>query len=145
MQTVSCLIWIQTLWHWWCDKMGYKRIHWVLIGSSCIKINRLTQKSCFEILRNQTKDSCALSLSFYHLLSKFANSLDPDDGRRFAGPDLGQTSMPIVNLAHVRSICVAWYTHISQRKENFRQVPQIYIFFKMHAVLRFIHVSTCSI
>ena len=39
---------------------------------------------------------CSLSLSFYHLLSKFANSLDPDDGRRFAGPDLGQTSIPIV-------------------------------------------------
>ena len=74
--------------------MGYKRIHWVLIGNSCMKINRLTLKSCFEILRNLTKDSCALSLSFYHLLSKFADSLDPDDRRRFAGPDLGQTRIP---------------------------------------------------
>ena len=60
----------------------------------CNKIDWLT----FDILRNQakTKDSCAktmqsLSLSFYDLLSKFANSQVGSDV-----PDQGQTSIPRV-------------------------------------------------
>ena len=55
-------------------------------SSSEAAVTRLIE--CFDILRNQakTKDSCAntvqslsLSLSFYDLLSKFANSFDPED------------------------------------------------------------------
>ena len=58
-------------------------------GSSCNKIDWLTQTLCFDFLTNQAKTKicvqtpCSLSLSlslyFYDLPSKFANSLDPED------------------------------------------------------------------
>ena len=35
-----------------------------------------------------------LSLSLYHLLSKFANSLDPENLRRLAKPNQGKTGIP---------------------------------------------------
>ena len=38
----------------------------------------------------------SLSLSLYHLLSKFANSLDADL-RRLANPNQGQTGIPRIN------------------------------------------------
>ena len=44
--------------------------------------------------------SLSLSLSLYHLLSKFANSdqyLDPEDLRRLAKPNQGQTGIPRIN------------------------------------------------
>ena len=61
-----------------CPTLPYKRRCaqkvWVFIGSSCNKIDWLTQTLCFYILRNQakTKDSCAntvQSLSFSLTLS----------------------------------------------------------------------------
>ena len=39
----------------------------------------------------------SLSLSLSHLLSKFANSLDPEDLRRLAKPNQGQTDIPRIN------------------------------------------------
>ena len=39
----------------------------------------------------------ALSLSLYHLLSKFANSLDPEDLRRLVKPNQGQTGIAKIN------------------------------------------------
>ena len=39
----------------------------------------------------------SLSLSLFHLLSKFANSLDPEDLRRLAKPNQGQTGIPRIN------------------------------------------------
>ena len=75
------------------------------------------------MLRDSKKSNkrfvCSLSLSFYHLLSKFANSLDPDDGRRFAGPDLGQTSIPIVNLVSACPIYLRRLVHsyISKKRK----------------------------
>ena len=39
----------------------------------------------------------SLSLSLYHLLSKFANSLDAEDLRRLAKPNQGQTGIPRIN------------------------------------------------
>ena len=41
--------------------------------------------------------SLSLSLSLYHLLSKFANSLDAEDLRRLAKPNQGQTGIPKIN------------------------------------------------
>ena len=41
--------------------------------------------------------SLSLSLSLYHLLSEFANNLDPEDFRRLAKPNQGQTGIPRVN------------------------------------------------
>ena len=41
--------------------------------------------------------SLSLSLSLYHLLSKFANSLDPEDLRSLAKPNQGQTGIPRIN------------------------------------------------
>ena len=41
--------------------------------------------------------SLSLSLSLYHLLSKFAISLDPEDLRRLAKPNQGQTGIPRIN------------------------------------------------
>ena len=41
----------------------------------------------------------SLSLSLYHLLSKFANSLDAEDLRRLAKPNQGQTGIPRINNA----------------------------------------------
>ena len=42
--------------------------------------------------------SLSLSLSLYHLLSKFANSLDAEDLRRLAKPNqAGQTGIPRLN------------------------------------------------
>ena len=38
-----------------------------------------------------------VSLSLYHLLSKFANSLDPEDLRHLAKPNQGQTGTPRIN------------------------------------------------
>ena len=42
-------------------------------------------------------ESISLSLSLYHLLSKFANSLDPEDLERLAKPNQGQTGIPRIN------------------------------------------------
>ena len=39
----------------------------------------------------------SLSLSLYHLLSKFADSLDSEDLRRLAKPNQGQTGIPRIN------------------------------------------------
>ena len=44
--------------------------------------------------------SLSLSLSLYHLLSKSANSLDPEDLRRLAKPNQGQTGIPRIKAAH---------------------------------------------
>ena len=41
--------------------------------------------------------SLSLSLSLCPLLSKFANSLDPEDLRRLAKPNQGQTGIPRIN------------------------------------------------
>ena len=41
--------------------------------------------------------SLSLSLSLYHLLSKFANSLDAEDLRRLAKPNQGKTGIPRIN------------------------------------------------
>ena len=41
--------------------------------------------------------SLPLSLSLYHLLSKFANSLDAEDLRRLVKPNQGQTGIPRIN------------------------------------------------
>ena len=69
------------------DKFGF----WVLIGSSCNKIDWLTRYSKkqaktkrFVCKHRAVSLSLALSLSlyFYDLLSKFANSLDPEDRPR---------------------------------------------------------------
>ena len=66
------------------DKFGF----WVLIGSSCNKIDLLTKTLRFDIIRNQAKtnDSCAntvqsLSLSLSLLLRPAIKvcSLDPED------------------------------------------------------------------
>ena len=38
-----------------------------------------------------------VSLSLYHLLSKLANRLDPEDLRRLAKPNQGQTGIPRIN------------------------------------------------
>ena len=40
---------------------------------------------------------CKLSLSLSHLPSKFANSFDPEDLRRLAKPNQGQTGIPRIN------------------------------------------------
>ena len=45
----------------------------------------------------QAQVSLSLSLSLYRLLSKFANSLDPEDLRRLAKPNQGQTGIPRIN------------------------------------------------
>ena len=54
----------------------------------------------FEIKRDSYA-SAGLSppLSLYHLLSKFANSLDAEDLRRLAKPNQGQTGIPRINNA----------------------------------------------
>ena len=80
-----------------CPTLPYKRRCaqkvWVFIGSSCNKIDWLTQTLCFYILRNKPKQkicvqtqcslflshSLSLSLYFYNLLSKFANSFHAED------------------------------------------------------------------
>ena len=49
----------------------------------------------FEIKRDSYE--AQVSLSFYHLLSKFANSLDPENLRRLAKPNQGQTGIPRIN------------------------------------------------
>ena len=49
----------------------------------------------FKIKRDSyVSASLSLPLSLYHLLSKFANSLDPEDLRRLAKPNQGQTGIP---------------------------------------------------
>ena len=55
----------------------------------------------------------SLSLSLYHLLSKFANSLDPEGLRRLAKPNQGQTGIPRIN-------------HVSERP-TLRPMPRKYI------------------
>ena len=52
----------------------------------------------------------SLSLSLYHLLSKFANSLGPEDLRRLAKPNQGHTGIPRIN-------------HVSERP-TLRPMPQ---------------------
>ena len=47
--------------------------------------------------------SLSLSLSLYHLLSNFANSLDPEDLRRLAKPNQGQTGIPRINNVSERA------------------------------------------
>ena len=53
----------------------------------------------FEIKRDSYEAlvSLSLSLSLYHLLSKFANSLDLENLRRLAKPNQGQTGIPRIN------------------------------------------------
>ena len=47
--------------------------------------------------------SLSLSLSLSHTcFSKFANSLDPEDLRRLAKPNQGQTGIPRINLVSER-------------------------------------------
>ena len=46
--------------------------------------------------------SLSLSLSLYHLLLKFANSLDPEDFRRLAKPNQGQTGIPRIDNVNER-------------------------------------------
>ena len=53
----------------------------------------------FEIKRDSYASaslSLSLSLSLYHLISKFANSLDAEDLRRLAKPNQGQTGIIII-------------------------------------------------
>ena len=51
--------------------------------------------------------SLSLSLSLYHLLTKFANSLDPEDLRRLAKPNQGQTGIPRFNHVSERpTLCL---------------------------------------
>ena len=57
----------------------------------------------FEI-KTDSYASASLSLSLslsslYHLLSKFANSLDPEDLRRLAKPIQGQMGIPRINVS----------------------------------------------
>ena len=54
--------------------------------------NKSSQNNKFVCKRQAV--SLSLSLYFYDLLSKFANSLDPEIARCFAGPVQGQTSIP---------------------------------------------------
>ena len=54
----------------------------------------------FEVKRDlyaSASLSVSLSLSLYHLLSKFANSLDAENLRRLAKPNQGQTGIPRIN------------------------------------------------
>ena len=58
----------------------------------------------FEINRDSYASAgLSLSLSLYHLLSKFANSLDAEDLRRLAKPNQGQTGIPRINNESERS------------------------------------------
>ena len=57
----------------------------------------------FEIKRDLYASaglSLSLSLSLYHLLSKFANSLDAEDLRRLAKQNQGQTGKPRIMKAN---------------------------------------------
>ena len=78
------------------DKFGF----WVLIGSSCNKIDWLTQTLCFDIPRNQakTKDSCANTVQSLSLLLRPAIKVCKHFGSRRSSdvPDQGQTSIPRV-------------------------------------------------
>ena len=51
----------------------------------------------FEITRDSYASALSLSLSLSNLLSKFAKSLDPEDLRRLAKPNQGQTGIPRIN------------------------------------------------
>ena len=94
------------------DKFGF----WVLIGSSCNKIDWLTQTLRFDIIRNKakTKDSCAntvQSLSLSLSLSTFTTcyqSLQFRSRRSSGVPDQGQTCIPSYNLVR---LCVRWSPH----------------------------------
>ena len=57
----------------------------------------------FEITRDYYATSANLSLSLSHTcFSKFADSLDPEDLRSLAKPNLGQTGIPRINLVSER-------------------------------------------
>ena len=59
----------------------------------------------FEITRDYYATSASLSLSLSLSLtcfSKFADSLDPEDLRRLAKPNQGQTGIPRINLVSER-------------------------------------------
>ena len=117
--TQALMLWNVRLWHTKADahdKFGF----WVLIGSSCNKIDWLTQTLCFDILRNKTKtkDSCAntvqsLSLSFSLSLSLSTfttcyQSLQCRSRRSSGVHDQGQTCIPSYNLVR---LCVRWSPH----------------------------------
>ena len=73
----------------------------------------------FEITRDSYA-SASLSLSLYYLLSKFANSLDPEDPRRLAKPNQGQTGIPRIN-------------HVSERP-TLRPMPRKNIIEPWHGI-----------
>ena len=52
----------------------------------------------YKRLLSNKRWSLSLSLSLSHLLFKFADSLDPEDLRRLAKPNQGQTGIPRINL-----------------------------------------------
>ena len=58
-------------------------------------------RSIFEITRDYYATSASLSLSLT-CFSKFADSLDPEDLRRLAKPNQGQTGIPRINLVSER-------------------------------------------
>ena len=77
----------------------------------------------------------SLSLSLYHLLSKFANSLDPEDLRRLAKPNQGQSQHPTLRLMPRKNIIshigfepmltIRWVHSYLNEKQKFKQMPQI--------------------
>ena len=75
----------------------------------------------FEITRDSyASASLSLSLSLSHLLSKFANSLEPEYLRRLAKPNQGQTGIPRI-------------IHVSKRP-TFRPMPRKYIIEPWHEI-----------
>ena len=90
-----------------CARRG-KFEFWVLIGSSCNKIDWLTQTLCFDILRNQakTKDSCA------NTVQSLLDGIQKIVRRAWSGAKLH-------NKSSLRPmITTRW-------KEHFRQVPSL--------------------
>ena len=65
--------------------------------------------------------SLSLSLSLHHLLSKFVNSLDPEDLRRLAKPNQGQTGIPRI-------------TRQCKRTSNLRPIPRKNIMEPQHEI-----------
>ena len=77
--------------HQYCQtcKSQYAKYHF---QHRCMTFFEITQDSYAS-----ASLSLSLSLCLYHLLSKFANSLDPEDLRRLAKPNQGQTGIPRIN------------------------------------------------
>ena len=84
----------------------------------------------FEITRDSYA-SASLSLSLSHLLSKFANSLDPEDLRRLSKPNQGQTGIPRIN-------------HVSKRP-TLRPMPRKNIIEPWHEAKPQISLRICTV